>query len=47
MDPIKKANEYFFWTRSASEWTCSKEEFKKTFDALDEASVEYESTLFR
>ena len=46
-DPMKESNQYFFWTRSTSEWSCSKEEFKKTFDALDEAAVEYESTLLR
>ena len=32
-------NPYFFWVRPTSQWTCTSEEFKETFDALDEAAV--------
>ena len=42
----KALNEYFFWVRPTSQWNCTSEEFKKTFDALDEASVQYESTRY-
>ena len=38
-DPQKASNAYYFWIRPTSEWTCSNSEFKKTFDALDEAAV--------
>ena len=33
--------------KKPSKWTCSITEFKKTFDALDEATVEYEITRVR
>ena len=45
-DESKEANEYFFWVRPTSEWNCTATEFKKTFDALDEVAVQYETTRF-
>ena len=44
---MKESKEYYFWTRSTSEWNCSKEELIRTFDALDEAVIYYRTTKFR
>ena len=42
----RAANVYYFWVRPTSQWNCTYEEFKRTFDALDDAAVKYEINAY-